>query len=98
MQKPIEPGCLVAVLRGEIANHVGTVIERVPAGQIFITHKNRTLESAKKIRLKGDAWEVDIASDPDVIWTVPEKDLMRIDGGDADFYEVSQEVPADAFA
>lgn len=81
--KPIEPGCLVVVLRGEIANWVGVALEKIPAGQPFTIHIDRNPDKEQQARLKGDAWEVDFTSDPDVTWTVPEKDLMRIDGGDA---------------
>ncbi|WP_252109079.1 MULTISPECIES: hypothetical protein [unclassified Halomonas] len=96
MQKPIEPGCLVVVLRGEVANQVGVAVEFIPAGQSFTIHPDGALDSEQLARFKGGGWEVDFASDAELAWTIPAKDLMCIDGGDATTHETEQEERYDA--
>lgn len=94
--KPIEPGCLALILRGNLRNRVCTVVEKVPANHPITTHPDRTLESERTVRFLCDAWVVDLSSDPDVSWTVAEPNLMRIDGGEPESVEIKegQEVPA----
>ncbi|MFI0472949.1 hypothetical protein ACGLWX_09565 [Halomonas sp. HMF6819] len=98
MQKPIEVGCVVVALRGEVANWVGVAVEFIPAGQAFTIHPDGTRSSEQLARFKGDGWEVDFASDDNMTWTIPARDLMRIDGGDASTDETEQEVTHDVEA
>lgn len=90
--KPIEPGCLVLVLRGNMANHVGVAVEHVPANQRFECHPERTPDKPQTGYFKSNAWEVDIASDAECVWVIAEHNLMRIDGGDAESFEQEREV------
>ncbi|WP_252108965.1 MULTISPECIES: hypothetical protein [unclassified Halomonas] len=81
--KPIEPGCLVVVLRGNLANNVAVAVERVPAQQGIERHPDRMQHLPSTWRFNCDAWEIEMASDPECAWVVAENNLMRIDGGDA---------------
>lgn len=94
--KPIEPGCLALILRGNMRNHVCTVVEKIPANQPFTIHPDRTWESERLSRFPCDAWRVDLASDPSVGYTVAEHNLMRIDGDEEEGVttEQDQEVTA----
>lgn len=90
--KPIEPGCLVVILRGNMANRVGVATEYVPANQEFERHPDKMTFLPKTWRFSSGAWEVDVASDPDCLWVIAESNLMRIDGGDAELFEQAREV------
>ena len=94
--KPIEPGCLALILRGNLRNHICTVVEKVPANHPITTHPDRTLESERTVRFLCDAWVVDLSSDPDVSWTVAEHNLMRVDGGDPESVHSSEDLEVTA--
>ncbi|GAB2798976.1 hypothetical protein GCM10027040_27450 [Halomonas shantousis] len=80
--KPIEPGCLALILRGNLANHVVRCVEKASKGEGVPFHPEKTLASEKKLHLKHDFWLVEMTSDSLCDYWVAENNLMRIDGGD----------------
>lgn len=80
--KPIEPGCLALILRGNMKNHVVTAVSRIAPGESITYHPGRSWANERQMKVSSASWECDSASDPEVSWNVAENNLMRIDGGD----------------
>lgn len=90
--KPLEPGCLALITRGDFANRVCTLIERAAPETPQTVHLDK--DPAKELSLVfGQArWMVEFASDTEAYWWIAERNLMRIDGGDAELTDQKQEL------
>lgn len=82
MSKPIEPGCLALVTRDEDAGMTVTCEYYCPPGFVFRNHLGLR-------RTTIPAWAT---TDPDGVQSIrAESSLLRIDGGDPDAVEVSED-------